>query len=38
LGGSQKQEDFFVRRKEKFLQKMVDLGYDLMAVQDFLEE
>jgi hypothetical protein len=33
LGGKiQKAEDFFARRKEKFLMKMTDLGYDLMAV------
>lgn len=38
LGGGQKEEDFFSRRKEKFLQKVVDLGFDLLTVQDFLEE
>lgn len=38
LGGHQKPEDFFARRKEKFLMKMTDLGYDIMAVTDFLEE
>ena len=38
LGGGQKEEDFFSRRKEKFMQKAVDLGYDLIAVQDFIEE
>lgn len=34
----QKQEDFFSRRKERFIQRCLDLGYDLIAVQDFLED
>jgi hypothetical protein len=38
MGGGQKKEDFFARRKEKFLQKMVELGYDLFGVKDFVEE
>jgi len=32
LGGNQKEEDFFAKRKEIFLQKMVDMGMDLIEV------
>jgi len=38
LGGNQKQEDFFSHRKEIFLNKMADMGMDLMEVKDFVEE
>ena len=38
LGGNQKQEDFFSRRKEQFMQKMTDMGMDLIEVKDFLED
>jgi len=30
--------DFFGRRKEEFVQKMVGMGMDLIEVQDFLDE
>ena len=30
LGGNQKEEDFFGKRKEIFLQKMVEMGMDLI--------
>lgn len=32
LGGNQREEDFFSRRKEQFLQKMVGMGMDLIQV------
>ena len=38
LGGNQKQEDFFSRRKEQFMQKMTDMGMDLIEVKDFIED
>lgn len=38
LGGSQKEEDFFAKRKEVFMQKMVDMGMDLIELQDFLDD
>lgn len=38
LGGSQKEEDFFSKRKEVFLQKMVEMGMDLIEVTDFLDD
>ena len=38
LGGNQKLEDFFGKRKEVFLQKMVEMGMDLIEVTDFLDE
>ena len=38
LGGDQKGPDFFSKRKEAFLQKMVDMGMDLIEVQDFLDD
>ena len=40
LGGdpSLRQDDFFARRKEAFLEKMTEHGLDLMTVKDFLEE
>ena len=38
MGGGEKGEDFFMRRQEKFLNQISDLGYDLMAVKDFIED
>lgn len=38
MGGGNKAEDFFERRKEKFLEKLTNLGYDLMQCKDFLED
>ena len=38
LGGNERAEDFFVQRKEKFMEKLVNLGYDLISVKDFLED
>lgn len=38
LGGNQKEEDFFGKRKEIFLQKMTEMGMDLIEVQDFLTD
>ena len=38
LGGNQNEEDFFGKRKEIFLQKMVEMGMDIIEVQDFLED
>lgn len=32
LGGNQKEEDFFGKRKEIFLQKMTEMGMDLIEV------
>lgn len=39
MGGQMpaEKDDFFAGKKEKFLQQMQDKGYDLFAVQDFLE-
>ena len=38
MGGGEREDDFFNRRKEQFLQKLVDLGFDLITVKDFLED
>ena len=41
LGGDQNakgMENFFFRRKEAFMQKMVDMGMDIMQVKDFIED
>jgi len=38
MGGNQKGEDFFEKRKEIFLQKMVEMGMDLIEVTDFLND
>lgn len=38
MGGQiQNEEDFFTRRKERFMQKCADLGYDTAAVKNFVE-
>ena len=41
LGGdhnSKSIDNFFFKRKEKFMQKMTDMGMDMMAVKDFIED
>ena len=41
LGGNANAKDinnFFSRRKEQFLEKMTNMGMDMMAVKDFLDE
>ena len=41
LGGDQNAkglENFFFRRKEAFMEKMTDMGMDIMQVKDFIEE
>ena len=40
LGGDPnlRQDDFFARRKEAFLEKMTEHGLDLMQVKDFLDD
>ena len=31
-------ENFFFRRKEAFMEKLVNMGMDIMQVKDFIEE
>ena len=41
LGGDQNakgMENFFFRRKEAFMEKLVNMGMDIMQVKDFIEE
>ena len=38
LGGGLRADDFFTRRQEAFKMKMTEMGMDLMAVQDFIED
>ena len=38
FGAEQKGPDFFAKRKEAFLQKMGDMGMDLIEVQNFLDD
>lgn len=38
LGGNQRNEDFFSRRKETFIQKMIEMGMEYTDLADFLED
>ena len=38
LGGNQRNEDFFSRRKEAFIQKMIEMGMEYTDLADFLDD
>ena len=38
LGGNQRNEDFFSKRKEVFIQKMIEMGMEYTDLVDFLDE
>jgi len=38
LGGSQRNEDFFSKRKEQFVQKMIAMGFEYTDLVDFLDD
>ena len=38
LGGNQRNEDFFSRRKEAFIQKMIEMGMEYTDLVDFLDD
>lgn len=38
MGGGERDDDFFNKRKEKFMEKLCNMGFDLMTVKDFIED